>query len=217
MRESMRNEVPPEWAERRTKGLCPVCGKDKTQFEKGLRAFCSQDHRTQYNNCFTTWSELRKKILKRDNHTCQSCGFQDYNRDMDRQLRKDFEMKKLKKWLENPENKKILQTMREKRIIELDEQYSENYKEIMDDWGLIHRSRGSYNEEFHDICLNLKLTPQEEREALPELQIDHIQAITNGGAMWDEKNLRTLCANCHLKKTKKDLDKIANAQGQKRL
>lgn len=38
-----------------------------------------------------------------------------------------------------------------------------------------------------------------------ELQVDHILAIVNGGEMWDEKNLQTLCYNCHKKKTKKDL------------
>ena len=37
------------------------------------------------------------------------------------------------------------------------------------------------------------------------LECDHIQAIVNGGAAWDESNLQTLCRACHMEKTKTDL------------
>lgn len=37
-----------------------------------------------------------------------------------------------------------------------------------------------------------------------EVQVDHIIAIMNGGEMWDEENLQTLCKECHNKKTKQD-------------
>lgn len=36
-------------------------------------------------------------------------------------------------------------------------------------------------------------------------EVDHIIALINGGDMWDEKNLRVLCTECHKKKTQQDL------------
>lgn len=38
-----------------------------------------------------------------------------------------------------------------------------------------------------------------------KLEVDHIKAVVNGGEMWDEKNLQTLCHACHVWKTKNDL------------
>ena len=35
-------------------------------------------------------------------------------------------------------------------------------------------------------------------------QIDHVHALTRGGAKWDEGNMRPLCASCHSKKTVRD-------------
>ena len=40
-----------------------------------------------------------------------------------------------------------------------------------------------------------------------QLEVDHIDAIVNGGDMWDINNLRTLCHSCHIRKTKSDLYK----------
>jgi len=40
-----------------------------------------------------------------------------------------------------------------------------------------------------------------------QLEADHIEAIVNGGDMWDINNLRALCHSCHVKKTKSDLYK----------
>lgn len=36
------------------------------------------------------------------------------------------------------------------------------------------------------------------------LEVDHIRAVSNGGAFWDRDNLRTLCSDCHKKKTAED-------------
>ena len=37
-----------------------------------------------------------------------------------------------------------------------------------------------------------------------KLEVDHIKAIMNGGNMWDDNNLQTLCHKCHVKKTRQD-------------
>lgn len=34
--------------------------------------------------------------------------------------------------------------------------------------------------------------------------VDHIVPLSQGGAMWDEKNHQSLCIKCHGKKTAKD-------------
>ena len=33
------------------------------------------------------------------------------------------------------------------------------------------------------------------------LQIDHVQPLAAGGAIWDPANLQTLCSSCHYRKT----------------
>lgn len=50
------------------------------------------------------------------------------------------------------------------------------------------------------------------------LEVDHIVALINGGDMWDENNLRVLCHDCHVCKTKNDLyERKYVKYGQKRL
>lgn len=41
------------------------------------------------------------------------------------------------------------------------------------------------------------------------LTVDHIMPIALGGDEWDMKNLQTLCEECHKKKTRRDIKKIA--------
>lgn len=48
------------------------------------------------------------------------------------------------------------------------------------------------------------LTGRRERrwEQVSNLEVDHIREVANGGDMWDESNLQTLCRKCHKAKTK---------------
>jgi 5-methylcytosine-specific restriction endonuclease McrA len=211
----MRHEVPPEWSKRRAVGLCPVCGKSKAEFQKGLRAFCSPAHRDSYGECFLTWNQMRDRILKRDNHTCALCGFQRgiSNRDEKSERLNAEKRKKFEEWLRNPENRQYLDSLREHEIVELDKLYENNLLRIQDDWELVHFV-GKWN---HNRLIELDLTPQEERDAWPELEIDHKIALTNGGPMWDEKNLWILCEKCHLVKTKQDLNPIDSDSKQTRI
>lgn len=39
--------------------------------------------------------------------------------------------------------------------------------------------------------------------AKPVEEVDHIHEIEDGGAIWDIKNLQSLCKHCHLVKTLK--------------
>ena len=47
------------------------------------------------------------------------------------------------------------------------------------------------------------------KDAGLDYQCDHILAISLGGEMFDEDNLRTLCNPCHKIKTKEDAGKLA--------
>ena len=42
-----------------------------------------------------------------------------------------------------------------------------------------------------------------------EMDVDHIEALALGGSMWDERNHRVLCKDCHIIKTGCDQHKIA--------
>ncbi len=44
-------------------------------------------------------------------------------------------------------------------------------------------------------------------ELTPASQVDHIQEIRQGGAVWSISNLQPLCASCHSRKTNKSPDK----------
>jgi len=45
----VKPEIPHE-ADWRKNGLCPMCGKDRAQFEEGMKVFCSRSHKVQYQN-----------------------------------------------------------------------------------------------------------------------------------------------------------------------
>lgn len=63
--------------------LCPVCAKPKSQWDrrKDWRC-CSSDCTTKYHNgdYYTYYdnSNMREKVLKRDNYTCTNCGKKAY-------------------------------------------------------------------------------------------------------------------------------------------
>ena len=73
IREQIKNDVPEIWRQRYLAGICPVCAKEKYQFEKGRKVYCSKECVDEYSKKFTSWSTLKDKILKRDNETCQVC------------------------------------------------------------------------------------------------------------------------------------------------
>ena len=39
MRQGIKIEIPLKWEENKKKGLCPVCGKSKEQFDKYMKKF----------------------------------------------------------------------------------------------------------------------------------------------------------------------------------
>ena len=60
------------------KDQCPGCEKPKTEWarRKDWRC-CSKECTTKYQSMYLIlgWQDMRTKVFKRDNNTCQSCGF----------------------------------------------------------------------------------------------------------------------------------------------
>ncbi len=78
---------------------------------------------------------------------------------------------------------------------------SRKYCDLHDSYSLIRERYWSFFKTrilMRDVCC-VKCGSKE------DLQVDHIIALVNGGDMWNENNLQTLCVECHKKKTKEDL------------
>lgn len=112
-RQGMIVNIPQRYIENEKKGLCKVCAKPKSQFNKRMKKYCSDECRWKYSDCFVKWSSLRNFQIWKDDK-CKLCG-------------------------------------------------------------------------------------------RPAEEVDHIIAIVNGGEEFDPKNLQSLCHECHVQKTKKDL------------
>jgi len=193
VRESIKNEVPELWRQRYNAGLCPVCGKDKSDFNKNMRVYCSPKCRDEYAKKFTSWTELREKVLKRDNETCTICGINS-NKFMD--IKKVEERRNFENWIKN--NPEEVKHWRDVALVKLSKSFEEDYERIKDDIKFLKR--------FMDYDEQRKL---EVTKWGFGCEVDHIKAVALGGAMWDENNLQTLCKECHKLKTRKDRKKIS--------
>lgn len=86
-RQQIISFVPKEWEQRREEGkLCPVCAKDKLQFDKFKRVYCSDKCSKKFGSKWVTWNSLREKIIKRDGKICADCkkeGTESYEIEVD--------------------------------------------------------------------------------------------------------------------------------------
>jgi len=198
-RELMKNDVPELWRQRARAGLCPVCGKTKDLFKKGMKVYCSVKCRDAYANKYTHWSEIRNRVLKRDGEQCRNCGITDKKFD---EIIKNEKLKYREMLLSKPNIQKRIKEERDEQLVKWDEQWEERYKEIMDDhWILEHIFY--YSELYKDMDKPERIS----------FDVDHIVAIVNDGDLWDESNLQVLCSECHKKKTQEDL-KTARENGK---
>lgn len=206
-RQSWISFIPDEWNEREKNNQCPVCGTHKALFEKGMKKFCSEKCRNTYSEKLIFWDSLRYEALKRDNYTCQQCG-----------INKE---KAEKEWSENKEkyreanidyvikNGRILLEKEKERMEEDIQDYLAKIHdrlEKLSDERLLAKEVINFPQRFEEFQV-IKLPYPEEfsRPIIPSMEVDHKIAITNGGDQWDLNNLQTLCHECHLKKTRKDM------------
>jgi 5-methylcytosine-specific restriction endonuclease McrA len=201
-REALKNDVPELWRQRAKAGLCPVCGKTNAEFLPKMKIYCTPKCRNKYAEKYTYWSEVREKILKRDNETCQECGNND---EKHKEWYKKEEEKRITDWVKN--NRKKIDEQRDIALVKLSKQYEEDYEKIMDDVKFVNRNY-DFNDEIRDLMKGHKWY-------FTAIEVDHIKPVAAGGDMWDEANMRCLCATCHKKKTKEDMKLISKIRLKK--
>jgi rubredoxin len=193
MRTSYKVDFPPEWNKRKKAGLCPVCAKPKEEFEKGRQIYCSAACADKYSDHFITWQALRQKII--DKHPkCEECGTTEENW---RERRAEKEAIALKEFEVKYERE--ITAIRIHALTELENNFIERIKEI--------ESKGCTWFEIRNGLERIGISVPFERYTFPGFEVDHRVAIMNGGDQWDEANLRVLCHDCHLKKTRHDHSK----------
>ena len=177
------------------------CGKDKSEFQKGMRVYCSPEHREIWRKKVLTWQEFRDDFLRKHGEYCDICGA----RNDERKIR-ERKFKERQKAIEEL-RPKIQDAIVAQRLLELEEWYEKEFKRAIDPKTIQDREVEEYAK-YHDIPL------PEFDEGRIAFEVDHKIAIVNGGDEFDVNNLQVLCTECHKKKTKNDL-KIAMGKDPK--
>ncbi len=194
VREQVRYDIPNEWILRRKAGLCPVCGKDKTEFDKGRRVYCSQECSDIFASRITTWQELRTDLLKERGEICELCCVDKAKNRED--SRKNFKLL-IDAWVED--NKVFVDKQREDELRKLDDWFNDKYSRIMDN---------DFAKNSIDYDVRREMEKKSGLHNYVTFEVDHIKAVALGGDMWSKDNLRVLCVDCHKVKTKEDMGKI---------
>jgi len=194
-RQLIKNDVPELWRQRAKAGLCPTCGKTRQEFQKGMIVYCSPKCRDEYASHYTDWATVREKILKRDNDICKKCGMND---EVAEKKWEKSKKKELKVFFEK--EKEAIDKLRDDKLQELSREFEMRYNDIIDDFKF-----------FRNYSWDLRVFEKDYPDIFaysfrsPVMEVDHIKSLINGGDMFDENNLQTLCQDCHKKKTKKDM------------
>ena len=192
-RENIKYDIPKEWIKNFKSGCCPVCGKTKFEFDKGMKVYCSPKCRKLYGDRIYTWQERRDKVINERGKKCEEC------KKTEKQLsdyKNEFKQKQKRDYIKNhPE-------LLEKRRAELMEQAEEIYQKAI-------------NLTADDIYIwgGIKELPYQ----YDSFEVDHINPVALGGDMFDEKNLQVLCYTCHKEKTKIDAGKIAKLRKKEKM
>jgi 5-methylcytosine-specific restriction endonuclease McrA len=176
-------DIPALWHENRKKGLCPVCGTDRSHFDKLQRVYCSTKCRDEYSARIITWGDLREKAINQYGKKCAKCGVNPESLD---QRRKERQLLRINEWAQT-----------HKAEIELERAE------------LLRRAEDYYRKAMDDDYVIAQACPYDVKsiEFRDGFEVDHKIAIMNGGDQWDINNLQVLCEDCHKNKTRRDLKK----------
>ncbi len=188
---SQELKMSKQWIMNKEKGLCPVCGKNQIEFDKGQKIYCSQKCNKEYSKCFLSWQDICQQIFKERGKICKQCNKREQE---SRSLTQEEKKAKLIDWAKN--NKDRIEHQRGIEMVRLDNWFKEKYDEIMDD---AHIAETALSWEEREKLVGSSYTPE------IRMEVDHIKALINGGAMWDKENLQVLCPKCHNVKTKQDM------------
>lgn len=160
---------------------CRICGRN---VEDRRMKYCS-DYCSNIASAvmmLLNWSSVRRRIIERDDDTCQSCGF-DYSKE--RRARDHIRARIDEQLGDRPEHPGIEATVEDDRDFDWDE-YFERVKAWQD-------RREELQEKYGDP-----------HECETTLEVDHIKPLSEGGHPFDPANLQTLCTKCHQQKSSRE-------------
>jgi hypothetical protein len=166
-------------------------GKDRSQFQKGMKVYCSPEHREIWRKKVMTWQEFRDKFLLKHGEYCDMCGARNDQKEREKQYkeyRKEVEEFKLK----------YQDGIIAQKLLKLEEDFEKEYQRAIDPKNIYDMEAENYAK-YNNIPY-----PKLEDKRI-QLEVDHKIAIVNGGDEFDVNNLQVLCEECHKKKTKNDL------------
>lgn len=168
---------------------CRVCGRD---VEDGRRKTCSDycGNLLKAVMAHLNWTPVRRRILERDDKTCQQCGFS--QRRIDRaydQMRELCE----EQLPEQPEGPPLddYDSWTDEEI--------EEHREEMEQWRETENELIETYFPASDPWRGIGHPSPESR-----LEVDHITPVADGGHPFDPANLQTLCEDCHGNKTSRE-------------
>jgi 5-methylcytosine-specific restriction endonuclease McrA len=166
------------------------CGKDKSEFQKGMRVYCSPEHREIWRKKVLTWQEFRDMFLRKHGEYCDICGAKNDNETRERKFKeRQNAIEELRP--------KIQDAIIAQKLLKLEEWYEKEFK-----WATDPTRIDNYDIEQYAKYHNIPLPKVQDEVAF---EVDHKVAIVNGGDEFDMNNLQVLCTDCHKKKTKNDL------------
>lgn len=173
---------------------CRICGRS---VEDGRRKTCSEfcSNLAAAVMSMLNWDSIRRRIIDRDDETCQACGW-DRSRDVAARSRVRARINELLH--EYPEGPSMLEYGRG----EVDWDIEAHHRRV---WRWM-RAREELQARYGD--------PAERGRGL---HVDHIIPIADGGHPFDPGNLQTLCDECHADKTATENSERASAPSRSEL
>lgn len=170
------------------------CGKPHEEFQKGMRSYCSPEHREEWHAKTLTWSEFREKFLNNHGRYCDFCGKKDDDLNESRKKYEDALANILSEHRDEIEIEMHIRSLQK-----LDEWYESRRNDILTS------KPTEYDVKDYASRHRVKLPEYNFEHKRYEYEVDHIKAIVNGGAEFDTTNLQVLCKECHREKTKNDI------------
>jgi len=160
---------------------CRICGRN---VDDGRRKVCSDycDNIQTAVMGFLNWSSTRRRVIDRDDETCQECG---WDRGIRRSAR-DHVRGLIAEAAGEPPDTPSMKELGEGKEFDWDA-----HREERQEW---RKRRDAAKERYGDP----------EREFSRSLEVDHITPIADGGHPFDPGNLQTLCSECHGDKTARE-------------